>query len=94
MPSDNEDLKAEAAAIRRRIKAAMRTYREACHLTQEGMAEKLGVTKKSYQKYEGEDIRGIPAEVIARFSTLSGIPLDYLLLGGNSGPRKSGKHKA
>lgn len=84
MGSDNDDIMAEDAMIRRRIKEAMRHYRAANGLSQGGMARRLGISKRNYQKYEGEDIRGVPMPVLVRFALEANIDLNGLLIGPRS----------
>ncbi len=71
---------AEEIALHRRIKAHMRNFRVGRRWNQQHMAEKLGISKENYQKYESDDPkRKVPLVVIFRYCDLAGISLDDIL---------------
>lgn len=79
---------ARAAEIQQRAKRAMRAHRLAKGWSLKRMAEVLGVSEKSYEKYETEtpDVktgkpRKVPTDVIVEFCDQSGTDLNWIFLG-------------
>ena len=57
----------------------LRELRNAANLSQRATAEKVGVSKISYQRYElGE--RDIPGDVLKRMAEFFGVSADYIMM--------------
>lgn len=57
----------------------LRELRNAAKLSQEATAEKVGISKISYQRYElGE--RDIPGDVLRRMAEFFGVSADYIMM--------------
>jgi DNA-binding XRE family transcriptional regulator len=71
---------AEEIALHKRIKTHMRIFREGRRWNHQRMAEKLGISKANYQKYELDDPkRKVPLVVVFRYCDLAGISLDDII---------------
>ena len=82
MRIDKDELM-EEIAIHRRIKKAMREFREARHWNQQRMAQFLSITKTNYQRYETNNttvpLRRVPMIVAGRFAEYTGMNLHELI---------------
>jgi len=79
--NNNDPAMTKAYAIRSRIKAAMQQWRAAKHFTQGEAAGLLGVSRRTYEKYEGDPKRGIPMHVVAQFAVVADADIEWLILG-------------
>jgi DNA-binding XRE family transcriptional regulator len=77
-----------AAEIQQRIKRAMRSHRLSKGWTGKRMAEVLGVSEDSYEKYESEKpdpktgkTRKVPTDVIVEFCDQTDTDLNWIMLG-------------
>jgi DNA-binding XRE family transcriptional regulator len=73
----------EEDALHRRLKAAMRHFRESKGWSQVYMGKLLGLSKATYEKYEGdnpkEKLRKVPLMVAYDFCELSGFSMDAVV---------------
>ena len=81
MGGDNDTAVTSVAAIRARVKAAMKQWRALRGITQVEAAAMLGITRRTYEKYEGDAVRNVPVKTIAAFCLVADVDADYLLLG-------------
>jgi len=78
----NDDINmTNARAIKARIKDAMRKWRAARQLSQAEAASLLGISRRTYEKYEGDPVRGVPYAVLARLCLVADIDAEWVLLG-------------
>ena len=80
----DDDKLLSKTAIARRAKEAFKAYRINRKWAMREMAEFLGITAKNYEKYEGDAVRGVPADVIARFCKSTDTELDWIMFGKKS----------
>jgi len=78
---NNDPAMTKAHAIKGRIKDAMRKWRAAKQYSQAEAAGILGISRRTYEKYEGDPGRGIPYHVLAQFCLVAEVDTDWLLLG-------------
>jgi hypothetical protein len=57
-------------------------------VTQADAALMIGITTRTYEKYEGDPKRNIPVKSIARFCLVSGVDPEWILLGRNKQQRQ------
>ncbi len=81
MADMNDEDRNEEVGIRRRIKTAMRAYREARGFTQKEMAQFLGVSEDNYESYESKPKRAVPTGVIARFCRYTDADVNWIMFG-------------
>ena len=81
--SENSDMN-EMADIRRRVKMALRAYRDSRGWTQLQMADFLHIPLNNYESYETKEERNIPTDIIARFCRYTDNDPSWLLLGTKS----------
>ena len=74
----------EMEDIQRRVKLALRAYREARGWSQREMAGFLHLSVKNYESYEGRPERKIPTDIIARFGRYADHDANWLLYGVKS----------
>ena len=74
----------EMEDIQRRVKVALRAYREARGWSQREMADFLHLSVKNYESYEGRPERKIPIDIIARFGRYADHDGNWLLYGMKS----------
>lgn len=79
--TEESDTENEELAIRRRVKAAMREYQARRGWPGWKMAEFLRITENNYEAYAGNNSRGIPLAVIARFCEYAEYDISLLLYG-------------
>lgn len=87
--AEEDHIDNEETAIRQRAKQALRAYRESRGWSMREMAVYLGVPAKSYERYESDASRGVPAGVIARFCRFTDTDLNWIMLGKKQA-RKAG----
>ncbi len=56
----------------------IRTLRKKEHITQEKMAQRLGISRRTYANYE-RGIHAMPVEILARIADMFSTSLDYLV---------------
>ena len=74
----------EEADIQRRVKLALRAFREGRGWSQRQMADFLHLSVKNYESYEGRPERKIPTGIIARFGRYADHDANWLLYGVKS----------
>ena len=88
----------EMADIRRRVKIALKAYRESRGWTQKQMADYLHIPLNSYESWETQPDRNIPTDIIARFCTYTDNDISWLMLGvknpARNNPPSPNKRKA
>ena len=57
----------------------IRNLREDSDLTQQQMADKLFINRRTYSSYEN-GVRGIPVEVLGSIADIFGTSVDYLMV--------------
>lgn len=63
--------------IRKVIHYRVRTLRKKAHITQEKMAQRLGISRRTYANYE-RGLHAMPAEILVCIADMFGTTLDYL----------------
>ncbi|MBR6476391.1 MAG: helix-turn-helix transcriptional regulator [Lachnospiraceae bacterium] len=66
----------------------IREERERAQLTQQEMADALGINRRTYSSYE-TGVRGLPVDVLAKLADMFGTSTDYLL--GNTDIKNTDK---
>ena len=69
----------------------IREERERAQLTQQEMADTLGINRRTYSSYE-TGVRGLPVDVLAKLADMFGTSTDYLL--GNTDIKSTDKATA
>ncbi len=64
-------------SIRAIMHQRIRSHRKMNHMTQSDIAQRLGISRRTYANYE-RGVHAMPAEVLARIADLFGTSLDYL----------------
>ena len=59
------------------IHQRVRTLRKKAHITQEKMAQRLGISRRTYANYE-RGIHAMPVEILVCIADMFGTTLDYL----------------
>ena len=63
--------------IRQNIHTNVRRLRKRGHITQEQMAQHIGISRRTYANYE-RGVHAMPAEVLAVIADMFGTSMDYL----------------
>lgn len=67
----------EYQEIRNFLHVRIRTLRKKSHITQEKMARRLGISRRTYANYE-RGIHAMPVEILVCIADMFGTSLDYL----------------
>lgn len=71
-----------------KFKTRLRELRNATKLSQEATAQRVGISKISYQRYESGE-RDIPGDVLTRLSVLFDVSTDYIMMATDDPERYS-----
>jgi len=81
------DNRPETVAVRKSLGEAIKAHRSRCSMTQELVAERLGVSRQAVSKWES-DAAYPETDKIVELCKLFALSADDLLLGAESAPRK------